>query len=141
MAVAETGGAVAAGLGAATITLTGSFIGVPYDGLLLAFIGGLVALLHLPPVVAGASGLLARLFARVAQVVGSAFFGGVLSPVGAASVYEFFPGAAGAAGPNAVKLACAFLLGVVAQVAVPLVLGVTRSWLGKIQRKQDAEGP
>ena len=143
MAVVETSGATAtaAGFGATAITLTGSFLGIPYDSLVLAFFGGLVALLHLPPAAAavGAASWV-RLAARGLQVLSSALFGGVLSPVAAAGASEWAPWAVNHSSPLLVKLACAFILGIVAQVVIPLGMDIMRGFMLRQRRKQDTEG-
>lgn len=140
MAASETSTATAAGFGAISITLTGSFLGIPYDSLVLAFFGGLVALLHLPPAIAEGISTLAKIASRGLQVVSSALFGGVLSPVAAAGVAEYFPWAVSHSSGLLVKLACAFILGIVAQVVIPLGMDVLRGFMLKQRRKQDQEG-
>lgn len=124
MAVVETsiGAAAGAGIGAATITLTGSFLGIQYDAFTLALLGGFGALLHLPPIPSHARKML--------SVLTAAFLGGLMSPLALAGASQYAPEIVNSAGPMAVRLACAFVIGLLAQPAIPLGFDYLRK-LGK----------
>lgn len=121
MAITETtlGQAATAGFGATTITLTGSLLGIGYDVLAVALFGGLLALLHLPP--------MPGVVRKFASVLTSALAGGVLSPVALAASTHYAPWVVNASSPLAVKLACAFVLGLGAQVVIPVAFEWLRS--------------
>lgn len=125
--MAEPATSAGAGLGAMAITLTGSVMGIHYDALTLAFAGGLVALFHLP-----STGTVRRFV----SVITSAIFGGVGAPIASAGAASSFAWVA-AVGDMPVRMASAFTLGLVAQVAIPGLLAVARKKADSI----DAGGP
>jgi hypothetical protein len=110
--------AASAGLGGATIVLTGSFLGVQYDVLTLALFGGLAALLHLPP--------LPGIFHKFGSVWTAAFLGGSMAPVATAGALHYAPMLGTDPGPVAVRLACAFAIGLLAQPAIPLAFSLLK---------------
>jgi hypothetical protein len=70
---------------AAAATATGVFLGMYPDAMIIGFVAGLVALLHVPPEVGQRTPL--RIFALVA---GSAFLAGVFSPIASAMMVAYF---------------------------------------------------
>jgi hypothetical protein len=76
----------AIGVSAASVaTATGIFLGMYPDAMLIGFVAGLVALLHVPP------GLNQRTPLRIfALVAGSAFLSGIFSPIASAAMVGYF---------------------------------------------------
>lgn len=103
-------------IAAATITLSGSVIGLQYDALLAGLAGGLLSLLYLPsmPVlkIAGA-------------VAGSALLAGFFAPVIAAAAQHFFPWLQTLG--DFLRLAGGAALGLGGQVLIPAGLRRLRS--------------
>lgn len=78
--------AIATGVTAAAVaTGAGIFLGLYADALIIGFVAGLVALLHVPPEVGQRTPL--RIFALVA---GSAFLSGIFSPIASAAMVGYF---------------------------------------------------
>lgn len=123
MTVASVATAASAGLGGATIVFTGSFIGIQYDALTLALFGGMAALLHLPP--------LPGIVHKFGSVWTAAITGGLLAPLGA-SIAPYFAQKLGISfDAVAVRLACAFVIGLITQPLIPVAFGL-------LKRKGDA---
>lgn len=114
--------ATAAGLGAAAITLTGSIMGMQYDALTIGLAGGVVALMHLPPMDSHL-----RKFGSVAS---SALMGGLFSPVASAAALNYAPWISSVS-DVAIRLVFAFTIGLLAQVAIPVAMNA-------LKRKGDA---
>lgn len=109
---AVSGIAIAAG----AITITGGIFGLQYDALLAGLFGGLLALMHLEPMTR----------ARMASLLaGAAVAGAFLAPVAAVAAVNYLPYLK-AVGTDALRLALAFVTGIVAQVAVPAALRIIR---------------
>lgn len=70
---------------AAVATGAGIFLGMHTDALIVGFVAGLVALLHVPPQATQRTPL--RIFALVA---GSAFLSGIFSPIASAAMVAYF---------------------------------------------------
>jgi len=70
---------------ASAATFAGIFLGMYPDAMLIGFVAGLVALLHVPPDPTQRTPL--RIFALVA---GSAFLSGIFSPIAAAAAVGYF---------------------------------------------------
>jgi len=111
--------AVAAG----AITITGSLFGLEYDALLAGLFGGLVALMHLEPMTR------CRMAALLA---GAAVTGAFFAPVASVAAVNYFPYLQ-TVGAEGLRLALAFVAGVLAQVAVP-------SAMRFLKRKADGVG-
>lgn len=78
--------ATTAGVAAAAVaTGAGIYLGLYADALIVGFVAGLVALLHVPPEVGQRTPL--RIFALVA---GSAFLSGIFAPIASAAVVGYF---------------------------------------------------
>lgn len=110
----NTGAAVAVATGA--ISLTGAVFGLQFDGLLFGLFGGLISLMHLPPMttkrMAGSlavSALMGAMFSPLAYVAAVTYFAWI----------KLIP-----ADPVRLTFACA--VGIVAQVAIPAVLTLIR---------------
>lgn len=103
-----------AGAGAMALTLSGSVLGIQYDALTLALLGGLVALMWLQPM---------SHFRKFACVATSALFGGVSAPIGAAAALNFFEWMQ-AVPSITVRMAAAFALGLCAQTLLPALLSL-----------------
>jgi ABC-type multidrug transport system permease subunit len=103
-------------IAAATITLSGSVIGLQYDALLAGFFGGLLSLLYLPPMpalkIAGA-------------VAGSALLAGFFAPVIATAAQHYFPWLQPLG--DFLRLAGGAALGLGGQVLIPAGLRRLRS--------------
>lgn len=115
--------AVTAGLGATAITLTGSILGMQYDALTIGLLGGLSALMHLPPIESKLS--------KFWSVAASSIMGGLFSPLVAAAAVNFFPWVANL-GDKPVQLASAFCIGLTAQVGIPVAFGIMQRKGGQV---------
>ena len=102
--------AVAIATGA--ITLSGSIIGMQYDALLVGLFGGLISLMHLPPM--GAWKMAGTLFSAVIMA-------GLISPFGVEAAHAYLDWTAKVPN-NVVRLASALVIGIIAQAAIPLLL-------------------
>lgn len=90
---------------AAAATATGIFLGMYPDAMLIGFVAGLVALLHVPPEPTQRTPL--SIFALVA---GSAFLSGIFSPIAAAAAVGYFEWAK-TIDPDALRLAVSAAIG------------------------------
>lgn len=90
---------------AAAATAAGIYMGMHADSLIIGFVAGLVALLHVPPEVSQRTPL--RIFALVA---GSAFLSGIFSPVASAAMVGYFDWAK-QVGADALRFASAAAIG------------------------------
>lgn len=99
-------------LATGTITITGSIFGLQYDALLFGLFGGLISLMHLPPM---------SLLRLVGTLGSAALFGALFGPAmiafAAASWSWFSAVPAGLA-----RLGGALLVGLFAQAIVPIAL-------------------
>lgn len=109
--------AISAGLGATAITLTGSILGMQYDALTIGLLGGLSALMHLPPIESHLS--------KFWSVAASAIMGALLSPLATVAAVNMMPWLNGL-GNAPVRLASAFMIGLIAQAGVPILFGVIK---------------
>lgn len=123
LTVAGVATAAGAGLGGATFALTGSFLGIQTDALTLALFGGMAALLHLPP--------LPGIVHKFGSVWTAALLGGLLAPLLASAAPYVGQKLGIAFDIVAVRLACAFLVGLVSQPAIPIAFSL-------LKRKGDA---
>lgn len=108
---AAVGGSVALGV----ITLSGTFLGIHYDGLFGGLGGGLVALMWLSP-----TGTLNAFLRALA----SAFLGGVFGPFAAAAAGHFFPWAVNGSAEDLTRVASAVFVGLFVHAAGPLAIEV-----------------
>ncbi len=90
---------------AAAATGLGMLLGMHADALLIGFMAGLVALMHVPPKPGARTPL--RVFALVA---GSAFLSGIFAPLVAAATVNYFQWAA-AVGSDSLRFAAAAAIG------------------------------
>lgn len=90
---------------ASAATAAGIFLGMYPDAMLIGFVAGLVALLHVPPEPTQRTPL--RIFALVA---GSAFLSGIFSPIAAAAAVGYFEWAKNI-DPDALRLAVSATIG------------------------------
>lgn len=90
---------------AAVATGAGIYLGLYADSLIIGFVAGLVALLHVPPEVGQRTPL--RIFALVA---GSAFLSGIFSPIASAAMVGYFDWAK-PVGADALRFAAAAAIG------------------------------
>ena len=108
--------AAAAATATVTAALAGSVLGLAYDALLGGLFGGLLSLMYQQPMPAR----------RMAIAVGSAtLFAAVLAPVAAATAVNFAPWLA-ALPAHVLNLAVAMVVGLAAQVAIPVGLAALR---------------
>lgn len=120
--MAEPSSSATAGIAIATgaITITGSIFGLQFDALLFGLFGGLVSLMHLPPMTRG----------RMAGTLATAALLGALgAPIVARGLTEYLPWL-GAVSGDVLRMAAAFTIGLGAQVAIPLGMGALRRWGG-----------
>ncbi len=103
-----------AGAGAMALTLSGSAFGIQYDALTIAMLGGLVALMGMQPM---------SHFRKFGCVFTSSLFGGVCAPIAMAAALNYFPWL-GVANDMAVRMACAFFLGLSAQALIPALVSM-----------------
>lgn len=101
-----------------TLTVTGSLLGLQFDALMLGFVGALVAqTLVTDPPIEGLTPL--RRYVRVfAQLLAAGLLAGMLTPVVESIAGGMLPGHVGA---QALHLATAGAIGMVAPVVVPLM--------------------
>ncbi len=97
-------------LAAGAVTLTGSFLGMPYDALLGGFGGGLVAVMYHPPQPRR------RVFLGI---VAASFLGGAFSAPAVAAVTHQAGWLAGV-GESPLRMAAAVTIGLFAQVVIPV---------------------
>lgn len=90
---------------AAVATGAGIFLGMYADALIIGFVAGLVALLHVPPAEGQRTPL--RIFALVA---GSAFLSGIFAPIASAAMVGYFDWAK-PIDPTALRFAVAAAIG------------------------------
>ena len=103
------GGAAAAAYTVGTITITGSFLGLQYDLLLVGMAGGLVALSFFEQTTRTKMAI---------SVITSALVAGYATPVAYVGVLEFATWTAKTG--DALRWLCAFGIGLSAQTVVPL---------------------
>ncbi len=109
-----TGGIVIA---VGTVTLTGTFLGLQYDGLLFGLCGGMISLMFLPP----ESPTLRTTRATAVMLAGAAFLGALFSPA-AAPLAQSAGDWATKIPAESLRLAAAGGIGLLFQFAVPLAL-------------------
>lgn len=102
--------------GALTGTLTGSVLGLAYDALLGGLLGGLLSLMYMAPMPP------ARMAAALA---GAALAGGAFGPAAVAAAGHFAPWLA-SMGAQALRMAAAIAVGLIAQVAIPAALAALK---------------
>ena len=110
----------AAAAGGISATLAGSVLGLGYDALLGGLLGGLLALMHQPP---------DGLPRQAVSLAGAILAGALWAPLAVAAGLAYLPWLSAVNG-EALRIATAAGLGLVAQVAIPAGL----AW---IKRKGD----
>lgn len=100
-------------LGAGVITITGSFLGLDFDVLLLGLFGGLFSLQHVAPLTRWQLG---------ASLASASFLGAALSPFAGAFVRQYATWAASGVPPESPRLASAVLIGMAAQFIIPIIV-------------------
>lgn len=104
-------------LAAGTITLTGSIVGLQYDGLLFGLAGSLMSLMHLPP-----DHPALRTMGRTALMLClSTFFAGALSPLAAPALHGALEWTAKIPA-EPIRLAAAALIGLGLLWAIPVAM-------------------
>lgn len=121
--MAEPASSVVAGFGAAAITLTGTILGIHYDAIVLALLGGLAALPYMPTT--------ATALQRFLPVISATLFGSVGAPFATAVGLHYFHDILIQVGEMPLRTGLAFLLGLFAQVAIPAAMAA-------LKRKGDA---
>lgn len=106
-----TAGAVAVATG--LVTLTGSIVGLQYDALLFGLLGGLVSLMHIS---------VGSPFRMAMALATASLCGALASQISPAAAHAYFEWTK-ALPLNVLRLSSAFLVGLVAQVVIPLGLG------------------
>lgn len=112
-----TTGAYAVAVG--TVTITGSFLGLQYDLLLVGLAGGLVAQSFMRQV---------SVVRMLVSIITSALVAGYVGPVLAAAIPEYVGWAAKI--PDQIRWCSAFVCGIGAQTIVPLALNQLRTRFG-----------
>lgn len=102
-----------------TVTITGSFLGMQYDLLLVGLAGGLVALSFMRQVSA---------IRMLVSIITSALVAGYIGPVLAVAIPEYVAWAAKI--PDQIRWCSAFVSGLGAQTVVPLALNRLRTRFG-----------
>lgn len=106
-----------AGAGATVVTLSGSILGIQYDALTIGLLGGVAALMHLPPMPGHLH--------KFGSVMLASLVGGLFAPVASATALNY-AGWLHDVGDVPLRLGCAFILGLVSQVAIPVVLDMIK---------------
>jgi hypothetical protein len=101
------------------IAVTGSIFGMQADALLVGLLGGFVALRY--------AGTL-TIWGLVGSLTTAVILAGALSPVANAAALHYADWLAPS--KDAVRLACAFVLGLTAQVVLPISLKILRKRFG-----------
>lgn len=111
------------------ITLTGSFLGMPFDAMLAGFVGALVAqtLVHDP--VEGETAL-ARYWRGFVQLAAAGLLSGLLAPLAEGIAAGLLPMKVP---PQALHIAVAGTIGMVAPVVVPLLRRLASTFKGPSQ--------
>lgn len=118
--MAEPANTAVAGIALATggaITLGGSILGLQYDALLFGLFGGLMSLMHLPPMGLG----------RLVSTLASASLLGALFGPAAVAVARSQWAWMAVLPVGVPRLGCALLIGLFAQALIPVVL----AWLDR----------
>jgi MFS family permease len=110
------------------IAVTGSVIGLQFDSMMIGFIGALVAQTLVPAIAADARRWYQRYLWAFAQLLCAGLLAGILTPVAEALLISMLPGKMPS---NALHVAAAGVIGMVAPVIVPLLRNLTNKLASK----------
>lgn len=112
----------AAATAGVVITLTGSIMGLQFDALMLGFVGALVAQTLVPEPPGESLPPLRRYVWTLAQLVAAGMLAGILTPIAESLVAGIAPGNVPA---QALHLATAGIIGMVAPTVIPMLRKIT----------------
>lgn len=120
-ATTATEAAAAAGV---VITVTGSFLGLQFEAMMIGFVGALVAQTLVPEPPDEALPRWRRYLATIGQLVAAGLLAGMLTPLAESLIASMTPGRVP---PPALHMAVAGIIGMVAPVIVPLLRKITKT--------------
>jgi hypothetical protein len=117
--------AAAAGV---VITVTGSFMGLQFEAMMIGFVGALVAQTLVPEPPDDALPRWRRYLATIGQLVAAGLLAGMLTPLAESLIAGMTPGRVP---PPALHMAVAGVIGMVAPVIVPVLRKITKTLADK----------